>query len=219
MNTLSDTITSPKPARKSFFRRWRSSPQTETPEPDGLSDDPLLVAASRGDREAFAAIVKEHQTSVFGFLRARMIEPSDAEDLCQEVFLRSYQNCAEFRRATSIRGWLIGIARNVLREHVRRTSRRKEVAWTHLCLELDELLQTKPSETCADEASEHLPVCLESLGQSARQAIDLRYRDQKKLAEIGSQTGRSEGAVKLLMFRARQALRNCLDRKLNQASP
>jgi RNA polymerase sigma-70 factor (ECF subfamily) len=49
------------------------------------------------------------------------------------------------------------------------------------------------------------------LGQSARQALEMYYASRLRLAEIGQQLKRSEGAVKLLMFRARQALRRCLD--------
>jgi RNA polymerase sigma-70 factor (ECF subfamily) len=56
-----------------------------------------------------------------------------------------------------------------------------------------------------------LPVCLQSLGQSARQALELHYASRLRLADIGDHLKRSEGAVKLLLFRARQALRRCLD--------
>jgi RNA polymerase sigma-70 factor (ECF subfamily) len=44
----------------------------------------------------------------------------------------------------------------------------------------------------------------------------MRYRGNLKLAAIGQKLHRSEGAVKLLMFRARQALKHCLDVKLKQ---
>src|SRR4029434_3714468 len=138
--------------------------------------------------------------TVYGFLRARLIEPADAEDLCQEVFLRCYLGREKLSRAAAVGPWLIGIARNILREHVRRVHRRKEVAWTELCLELDALASDPPSNH--DEAFAHLPLCLESLGQSAREAIDLRYRRELRMAEIGTKLKRSEGAVKLLVHRA-----------------
>jgi RNA polymerase sigma-70 factor (ECF subfamily) len=57
---------------------------------------------------------------------------------------------------------------------------------------------------------------LEELGQSARQALELRYGACLRLAEIGERLHRSEGAVKLLVFRARQALRKCLDFRMLQ---
>ena len=180
----------------------------------GLSHEESLVVAAvqRGEANAFASLVQTHHRLVFGFLRARLLGRADAEDLCQEVFMRCYQGREKLERATTIASWLIGIARNLLREYVRRQSRRKEVAWTELCLEIDRLTESRSSGF--DEAIAHLPVCMESLGPSAREAIDLYYRDDRKMAQIGMKLRRSEGAVKLLIHRARLALKNCLERKL-----
>jgi RNA polymerase sigma-70 factor (ECF subfamily) len=182
---------------------------------DGELHAALVAAAQRGDNRAFAALVELYQNTVYGFLRARLIEPADAEDLCQEVFLRCYLGREKLSRAAAVGPWLIGIARNLLREHVRRVQRRKEVAWTELCLELDALAGEHKQHH--DQALAHLPACLDSLGQSAREAIDLRYRGQHRMAQIGLVLKRSEGAVKLLVHRARAALRNCLDRKLKNS--
>jgi RNA polymerase sigma-70 factor (ECF subfamily) len=177
----------------------------------------LVQAAQRGDRQAFSLLVEKHQRTVFGFLRARLVDAADAEDLCQEVFIRCYLGREKLERATTVGAWLTGIARNILREHVRKMSRRREVAWTELCLELDQL--TQHHEGHEHEAMNHLPKCLDSLGQSAREAIDLRYRVQLRMEEIGRRLKRSEGAVKLLVHRARLALRNCLERKLAPGTP
>jgi RNA polymerase sigma-70 factor (ECF subfamily) len=177
----------------------------------GVEELKLIHAAHRGDRAAFQTIVETHQGAIYGYLRSRLLEPADAEDLTQEVFLRSYVGHARFEGAVMIRPWLLGIARNLLREHARKIKRRKEVAWTELCLRLEEdLIETHNYE----DVMAHLPVCLGSLGQSARQALDLRYQARLRLSEIGEKLHRSEGAVKLLMFRARQALKRCLDAKI-----
>jgi RNA polymerase sigma-70 factor (ECF subfamily) len=177
-----------------------------------VDDRQLIDRAKRGDRAAFETIVRAHQSAIFGYLRARLLQPNDAEDLTQEVFLRAYLGRARFDSESLLRPWLIGIARNLLREHVRRVNRRKEVAWTELCLELEDLVQTDGQGD--GDVIGHLPDCLEQLGQGARQALDLRYKSQMRLAQIGERLHRSEGAVKLLMFRARQTLKNCLERKL-----
>ena len=176
------------------------------------AEQTLLSAARRGDKQAFSQIVLEHQQAVYGFLRARVLEPADAEDMTQDVFLRCYVGHEKLERATAIRAWLIGIARNLLHEHARRARRRREVAWTELCLELDRL--TDGQIVPENAALQHLPGCLDSLGKSARQALDMNYHAKLRFAEIGSKLKRSEGAIKLLMFRARQALRHCLDGKL-----
>lgn len=180
------------------------------------SEQALIDQWRGGDAAAFAAIIEGHQRAIFGYLRARLMQATDAEDMTQEVFLRFHLAQARFDSSNLIRPWLLGIARNLLREHVRSVRRRKEVAWTELCLELETVLPLDPH--AADDALTHLPVCLENLGPSARQAIELKYRSEQKLADIGKQLHRSEGAVKLLVHRARQALRDCLEQKSKAAS-
>lgn len=182
-----------------------------------MMDKDLIERAIQGDRAAFEAIVEAHQSAVFGYLRARLFQPNDAEDMTQEVFLRFYLTRARFDSASLVRPWLLGIARNLLKEHARKLRRRKEVAWTELCLELDDMLRPgagEGNEGMYEDAITHLPGCMDSLGPSARNAIDLRYRSNLRLSAIGKKLHRSEGAVKLLMFRARQALKHCLDTKL-----
>lgn len=164
-------------------------------------------------------VIERNQRSVFGYLRARLQQASDADDMMQEVFLRFYLAQARFDSTALIRPWLLGIARNLLREHVRDVKRRKEVAWTELCLELESVLPPDALWTDADDVLQYLPKCLEELGPSARQAIDLHYRSQRKLIDIGRELHRSEGAVKLLMHRARQALKDCLQLHSSRTTP
>jgi RNA polymerase sigma-70 factor (ECF subfamily) len=192
--------------------RSTTTPQAGAATPSTVASDAALVKAMReGDREAFADMVRSHQSAIYGYLRARLLEPADVEDLCQEVFFRCLAGRAKLRADLRLRPWLIGVARNVLREHVRKVRRRKEVAWTELCLELDTLTLHAVGD---DDAIRRLPDCMRELGQSAQEALTMRYRGNLKLAEIGKRLGKSEGAVKLLMYRARQALKLCLDRKL-----
>ncbi len=181
-----------------------------------MQDHVLISSAQRGDRLAFGALIDRHQGAIYGYLRSRLLEPADAEDLTQEVFLRSYQARGNFDSAEMVRPWLIGIARNVLREHVRRTKRRKEIGWTELCLELDSMVSD--DDPHYDRAISYLPGCLESLGESARSALEMRYEKNLKLADIGDRLRRSEGAIKLLVHRARQALKHCLNGKLANGS-
>lgn len=177
------------------------------------ADLDLLAAARRGDQAAFEQLVARHQRLVHGYIRARLADPSDLDDLCQEVFVRLYTGHSAPADADSggLRAWLVGIARNVLREHARST-RRRETAWTALCLELE---SRHPAVTCDvnrfDDALTRLPRCLDGLGPSARQAIDLYYAANTRLRDIAVQMKRSEGALKLLVHRARQAVRRCLD--------
>jgi RNA polymerase sigma-70 factor, ECF subfamily len=184
-----------------------------------MLDKDLIERAIQGDRAAFEAVVEAHQSAIFGYLRARVFQQNDAEDMTQEVFLRFYLTRAKFDSSHLVRPWLLGIARNLLREHARKLRRRNEVAWTELCLELDDMLTPPAGEAdqgIYDDVLVHLPECFKSLGPSAKNAIDLRYRSNLRLSAIGKKLHRSEGAVKLLMYRARQALKHCLHGKLRE---
>ncbi|MSR58309.1 MAG: sigma-70 family RNA polymerase sigma factor [Planctomycetaceae bacterium] len=174
-----------------------------------MPDEPLIGRILGGEQAAFDELVRNHQREVYGYLRARMLQHSDAEDLTQEVFLRFLRTRDRYDGAQPLRPWLLGIARNLLREHARRRRRGDRQAWTEVCLELESLMPDEPSPV-DEEAISHLPDCLAGLGPSARQAIELHYTGNLRLAEIGTQLKRSEGAVKLLVFRARQALKRCL---------
>ena len=176
-----------------------------------MQDQALIDAVLRGDRAAFEAVITRHQPAIYGYLRARLSQTSDAEDLTQEVFLRFYLARARFDSSQLVRPWLLGIARNLLKEHVRAIRRQRDAAWTRLCVELDDTLHATERTGPDDDRLEQLPRCLDSLGQSAQQAIRWHYSENLRLAEIGSRLHRSEGAVKLLVFRARQALKRCLD--------
>ena len=120
----------------------------------------------------------------------------------RKCFSRCYTANARFDGPELVRPWLIGITRNLLREHMRRVKRRREQLWTEMCLELEAWYP--PDYERTDGVIYLLPDCLDSLGPTAREAIDMHYRSGLQLAEIGGKLRRSEGAVKLLLFRARQ---------------
>lgn len=173
-------------------------------------DGRLLASVRRGDHAAFATLVARHERPVYGYLRARFANRGDLDDLCQEVFVRLYAGGDPPPR-TALRPWLFGIARNVLREHVRAV-RRREHAWTELCLEIED---RSGDDGRYDDAIERLPACLDALGASARRAVDLFYGENLPMRDIAAQFKRSEGAVKLLVHRARQAVKRCLDTALS----
>lgn len=161
----------------------------------------------------FEQVYTDHHRVVFGFLRARVLDHADADDLTQEVFLRFYSGLGRYdpTRNPDARPWLRGISRNVLREHIRKIKRRKETGWTELCLELDDLIGGAIDE---DDRLNLLPTCINQLGDSARHAIRAHYMQGKKLKVIAQEMDRTVGAVKVLMVRSRQALRKCVEAEL-----
>jgi RNA polymerase sigma-70 factor (ECF subfamily) len=78
----------------------------------------LALAAGQGDREAAAAFVRLTQYQVWRFV-AHLAGPAEADDLCQETFLRALRSLPGFAGRSSARTWLFSIARRVAVDHVR----------------------------------------------------------------------------------------------------
>ena len=78
----------------------------------------LLDRIRQGDREAFAEVYSAHRESVHRFILGRVSSRSEAEDLTQETFAQAISSIDRFEGRSSLRAWLLGIARNVcLRFH------------------------------------------------------------------------------------------------------
>jgi len=89
---------------------------------EGLIDLALVRRSAQGDREAFDTLLARHQASVFRLARYLTGNQDQAEDVLQQTFLSAWQGAAGFRGESSIRTWLLTIARNAA------LTRRKQAA-------------------------------------------------------------------------------------------
>lgn len=83
----------------------------------------LLVAARDGDRLSLAAAVRMSQPEVWR-LAAHLVDPAEADDVTQEVFIRAWRALPAFRAEASGRTWLLVIARRTCVDAVRRRGRK-----------------------------------------------------------------------------------------------
>jgi len=89
------------------------------------TDEMLMVRYQRGDRHAFAELVRRHHRPMYNFVLRKLRDPSSSEELTQEVFLRVVQNAGEFKHEARFSTWLYTIARNLCVDQVRRLSHRR----------------------------------------------------------------------------------------------
>ena len=179
-------------------------------------DDELMLAAGRGDQDAFAVLVERHHRTILRFI-GRFLGGGDrewAEDLTQEVFLASWKAAPDFRPRENIRvlSWLLRIATNVALNH-RRGRRLRDVAY----LEMDTGQEPRaraadqPEErSAARENIEAVQKAVADLLPNQRAAILLRHYEGLSYAEIARILETSIPAVESLLFRARTALQQAL---------
>ncbi|MGZ8711127.1 MAG: RNA polymerase sigma factor, partial [Thermoanaerobaculia bacterium] len=97
------------------------------PEPEDR-DAELIARSAAGDRDAVPEVVARHGAHVFRFARAIASDETAAEDALQETFLAAWRGAASFRGETSVRSWLLTIARHaVYRQHRRRSGEPEEL--------------------------------------------------------------------------------------------
>ena len=158
-----------------------------------------------------ARLVRDHQRGVWRYLRVLGCDPSQAEDLTQETFLAVLQRPLEDRGPAATAAYLRTVARNLLISARRRSSR------YHLVENVDNVetqWQRWAGFDGGDAAVSALEECLANLGERARRALLLRYRDERTRSQIAEALQISEHGAKNLMQRAKQALRECLERRI-----
>ncbi len=179
-------------------------------------DESRLVGEARsGSREAFTALLREHQGRIRAYLGRFVRERSVVDDLAQETFLAAYRSLSGYRDEVPFRFWLLGIARNRALRHAREEQGRRTRA-------LDRALAAWSCEA-APEPAEHdrelsaLRACLDGLPDKSAQLVGAYYFRRRPAAEIARETGRKESAVWMMLLRIRQALRRCIESRTSAA--
>jgi len=175
------------------------------------TDERLVSAALSGDDEAFGELVRRYKRRVFS-ISARYVRNSDElDDVCQEIFIKVYQNLEKYRADAPFEHWVSKIAVNACYDALRK-QRRKENE-----VPLDDvefaLSDTACEEIPNNEAWEILRHALAKLRPEDRMVITLLNLEEKSIREISALTGWSESKVKVRAFRARNELKKILEGK------
>jgi RNA polymerase sigma-70 factor, ECF subfamily len=87
----------------------------------------LADAAAAGDVDAFERLVREHQSRVLNVAYRMLNDAHDAEDVCQDVFVKAFRALPRLRDRSQFSAWLLKITANCSRDYLRRRRRRGEV--------------------------------------------------------------------------------------------
>ena len=179
-----------------------------------------LEALKRGDPAAFEALVRAESPRLFRFLVRLLGDEEAAQSVMQEAFLQAFQRINTFRGEARLTTWLYGIALNQARVLLRKNRR-------YATMEEADLDRLQPAFSHGMYAQRYRPwppdvlAEREDLRQLVREAIDrlpdhyrevILLRDIEELSteEVARLLNLSEGAVRVRLHRARQALRALL---------
>ena len=167
-------------------------------------DDPDLVRQAIHTGEAFAELYRRNLTRVYRYHMAHTGHTKDAEDLTSQTFMAALEGIRSFRGSGSFAAWLLGIASKKRLMHFR--GRKPEVP-------LDEVLHYPSPGLPTDQAAaqqlqlESIARALKQISPDRAEALILTYFSGLSHAEVGRVLNKSEAAVKMLVARGLQDLR------------
>lgn len=169
-------------------------------------DEVKLAHHAIADIDAFAELYRRHLTRVYRYHMAYVGNIKDAEDLTSQTFIAALEGIRSFRGAGSFAAWIMGIASKKRLMFLRSSGNRPEVP-------LDAALQYPSPDLPTDRAAhQHLQLesvsrALKQISQDRAEALILTFFGGLSNAEAGRVLKKSEAAVKMLISRGLQDLR------------
>jgi RNA polymerase sigma-70 factor (ECF subfamily) len=187
---------------------------SSTPPVAGVPEDQQLVSAIlRSDRKATAQFVALHADAVYSYIRQRLAPRADlVDDVVQEVFVAALLSLASFQGASSLRSWLLGIARHKVEDYYRERLRQPEPL--DEAGEVDLVAVSQPMEEAIDRRRLEAKTqgLLRELPENYAVVLLWRYWEGRSVRDIASAAGKTEKSVERLLARARAHFRALWER-------
>ena len=178
-------------------------------EPTGGDTADFIARLAAGDESALREAYRQHHASVRAFANRFLNEREAAEDLVHEVFVALPRALRRFRGEASLRQFLISMAVNHARHHLR-AARRRRRAQERLAREPETAAVTPDRIAERRQLGRSLAAALDELPLPQRAAFVLCELEERPAAEAARIVGTSEGNVRLRLYNARRTLRRLL---------
>ena len=180
------------------------------PAPQGVDVWALVHRAQAGDAEAFGELYDHYVTMVHRYVYHRVGDRATAEDVTSETFVRALRRIDSLSfQGRDVGAWLVTIARNIIRDHVKSSRYRLEVATADM---RDADLTTDGPEDAVVQhlTNQQLLACVKELGSEQQECIVLRFLHGLSVSETAEIMGKKDGAIKALQHRAVRRLAGLL---------
>ena len=182
------------------------------------NEDAILMAQfQKGNKDAFDSLFRKYQGMVFSVIARYINDRSYAEDLTQEVFLRVYKARDKYQPTTQFKYYLFTIVHNLCVNEIRDSSRRKTKA-TDFSDDFGLKADSEPIIDTFHQKEVRLDVksAVDSLPAQQRMAIILDKYEGMSYEDIGRTMKQSVPAVKSILWRARQNLKERLKKYIKE---
>jgi len=175
-----------------------------------ISDERDIVQRARkGDAIAFSQLYEEYFDKVYRYVYLRLGNPSEVEDVTQEVFIKALEAIGSYKwRNLPFASWLFRIAHNHVIDHLRREGKLDRVDWQGNIADIKEPDPVQMAEKRLE--LQELRDNIEKLSPAQRSVIYLRFAAGLSVAEVAHILGKSPGTVKALQHSGIAALRKMM---------
>lgn len=188
-------------SRGSTTKQTQSKKQSKL----GNTERELVLQATGHNHAAFVQLYDQYVDKIHRYIYYRVSNPSDAEDLTSQVFLKAWQAIGNYEWTDRpFAAWLYRIAHNLIVDHFR--MRRDAVSLEDI-IALEEPGPSPQEMVESRVSAESLRHALRRLTTDQQQVIILRLLEGYSTAEVASILGKQEGAVRTLQHRAMIALK------------
>jgi RNA polymerase sigma-70 factor (ECF subfamily) len=171
------------------------------------SDDDL-VARARNDPCAFADLYDRYLPRVYRYLFSKVSSQADAEDLTSQVFIAALEAFPRYRHKGHFNAWLFSIARRKAADHYRRHISQAPIEQARV----EEIsLHNFLTEVVKQDELRRLADLITKLNEQEQELLRLRFAARLGFAEIARLLKRTEGAVKMSLYRLLEQLESQLE--------
>ena len=184
------------------------------------TDVALMLRVKAGDEDAFRELIERHQRAVTSVIYRALGDAWESEDLAQRVFIQVFRSAPRYKPTAKFTTWLYTITHNAIRNEYRRRSRHATESFDALTqptetgepgTQLADPSATDPSQTVIErELQEKIKAAVQLLPEAQRTAVILCRFEGLPYEEIATVLDCSVSAVKSLLHRARETLKEQL---------
>jgi RNA polymerase sigma-70 factor (ECF subfamily) len=158
----------------------------------------------------FSSLARETYDPVYRFIRRQAPSAQEAADITQDTFLRAQKSFPKFDPSRGFAPWIFTIARRQLADYYRQRQRQHDP----LEIEVEDSTPNPREQADVDEQADHLWKLASGLKPNLHQVLLLHYQEEFSIPEIAEIMGLTRTHVKVLLFRARSALKTRLSPSL-----